>query len=86
MMKYTVHKMPDGSVEVLQTDGGEEVLGRLRFRNRTELNDCFESLGVDGREPFYIDYWHPGGKYLSANEPLSSRGETAGNSETTTGE
>ena len=62
MMKYTVHEMPDGSVEVLQTDGGEEVLGRLTFRNYSQLD--FAMLGLYNDDAEYTDYDHPGGKYL----------------------
>lgn len=64
-MKYTVHEMPDGSVEVLQTDGGEEVLGRLTFRDLSQWF-CFSEWCLErmhGDE--YIDADHPGGKYLT---------------------
>lgn len=66
MMKYTVHEMPDGTVEVLQTDGGEEVLGRLTFRDQIVFTRFLWDIeGANGIE--YIDHHHPGGKYLTGD-------------------
>lgn len=64
MMKYEAKLMPDGAVEVLQTDGGEEVLGRLVFRHAEMFYDfCdFMEQGQRRIEPF-IDHVHPGGKH-----------------------
>lgn len=64
MMNYTVHPMPDGTVEVLQSDGGEEILGRLTFRDFSQLNNFLYVTYPTCTDFTYTDRFHTGGKYL----------------------